>query len=381
MKPVEIVHSGNDYFERLYGIISNAKKEIHLQTYIFDYDDTGRVIGKALKEAALRKVKVYVVLDGYGASSLPKDFISDLMKAGVQFRYFSPMFSLNSLYIGRRLHHKVAVADGTTAIVGGINIADKYRGSEKEFPWLDYAIQVNSQVASSLEIFCRNIFLKKKRFRKIKTPWQFQYPTGEIVRILRNDWLKRKSEISRTYLQTLRKAKDEVIIVGSYFFPGKKFLRTLKNASGKKGVKVKLILSKNQDVPIVRRATRHLYHSLLSNKVEIYEWKRSVLHGKAAVADKEWATIGSFNLNHLSSYGSLELNIEVVSKDFAQSFTAELESVISQCERISQESLLLRHGWFSRFLDLICYYLLRLLSIIVTYLPYKRAFKSFANEE
>lgn len=381
MNPVEIVHSGNDYFERLYGIISNAKKEIHLQTYIFDYDSTGILIGKALKEAALRKVKVYVVLDGYGASALPKSFIDDLTNAGIQFRYFSPMLSLNSLYIGRRLHHKVVVVDRNIAIVGGINIADKYRGTETEFPWLDYAIQVNDQVAASLAIFCRNIFFKKKRFRKIKTPWQFQYPTGEIVRILRNDWLKRKSEVSRTYMQTLRKAKQEVIIVGSYFFPGKKFLRALKKASGQRGVNVKLILSKNQDVPIVRRATRHLYHSLLKNKVDIYEWKKSVLHGKAAVADREWATIGSFNLNHLSSYGSLELNIEVISSDFGRSLTHELTKVIAECELVSKESLLLKYGSFSRFIDWICYFLLRLLSIIVTYLPYKRVFKSFISEE
>lgn len=381
MEGIEIVHSGNDYFERLLEIISKAQKEIHLQTYIFDHDSTGILIGKALREAALRKVKVYLVLDGFGASALPKTFIEELRVAGIQFRYFSPLFSLNSLYIGRRLHHKIIVVDREIAIVGGINIADKYRGNEHEYPWLDYAIQVQGVVVNSLAAFCKSIFLKKKSFHKNKNLWKFQNPNGEVVRILQNDWLKRRSEVRQAYIMALRKAQKEVIIVGSYFFPGKRFLSLIKDTSYKRGVNVKLILSRNQDLPLVRRATRYLYYSLLDHNVEIHEWKKSVMHGKAAVVDGQWITIGSFNLNHLSSYGSLELNIEVVSKNIGQTFTHELESVILQCAHVSQESLQLKYGIFSHFLDFACYVLLRFLSIIVTYLPYKRVFKSFANEE
>jgi len=381
MDEFELVHSGEDYFLRLCEMISKAKNEIHLQTYIFDYDSTGILIGNALKEAAARNVRICVLLDGYGASSLPKNFINDLTKHGIEFRYFSPLFSFNNLYLGRRLHHKVAVMDGTLAMVGGINIADKYRGSKDVYPWLDYAVMVNGNVAQSLQKLCRNIFYREKRFRKTKMLFAFQYKNGERVRILRNDWLKRKSEISKSYIHALRNAKDEMIIVGSYFFPGKRFLRSLKKASLENGVKIQLILSENADVPLIRRATRHLYYSLLKSKIEIYEWKKSVLHGKVAITDKQWTTIGSFNLNHLSSYGSIELNIEINSEKFTNHLSSELEKVIAECEMISQENLDLRNGLFSRILDLFSYYILRLLSIMVTYLPYKRAFKSFIHEE
>lgn len=381
MDEFELVHSGEDYFLRLSEMISNAKSEIHLQTYIFDYDATGILIGNALRDAALRKVKVSVLLDGYGASALPNEFINDLIGHGVEFRYFSPLFSFNNLYLGRRLHHKVAVVDGSVAMVGGINIANKYRGSKDVYPWLDYAVLVKGNLALSLQKLCRNIFYKEKKFKKARMLFAFQYKNGDRARILRNDWLKRKSEISKSYVNALRKAKEEMIIVGSYFFPGKRFLRALNKASNENGVRIKLILSENADVPLIRRATRYLYHSLLKNKIEIYEWKKSVLHGKVAVTDKAWTTIGSFNLNHLSSYGSIELNIELYSTKFSDNLTTELEKIISECERISIESLELKNGVFSRVLDLFSYYLLRLLSILVTYLPYKRVFKSFINEE
>jgi cardiolipin synthase len=77
----------------------------------------------------------------------------------------------------------------------------------------------------------------------------------------------------------------------------------LKKAANK--VKIKLILAGISDVTLSRRATHHIYATLLDNNIELYEWDKTVLHGKAAVVDGI-GPIGSFNLNNLSSYGSLK---------------------------------------------------------------------------
>ena len=145
IKKIELVHSGEDYFSRLRNIISNAQSELHLQTYIFDNSSTALEIIDLLKEAALRNVKIYVLLDSYGSSSLSQGIINGLISHGINIRFFSPLFSYNTFYLGRRLHHKVIVADGTTALIGGINISDKYRGTSTQEAWLDYAIQVESE--------------------------------------------------------------------------------------------------------------------------------------------------------------------------------------------------------------------------------------------
>ncbi|MAO17955.1 MAG: phospholipase, partial [Muricauda sp.] len=127
-KYVELVRSGEDYFLRLEKLIDKAEKEIHIQTYIFENDDTGNRIASCLKKAAQRKVKVYVLLDAYGSAALPNSFAQDLVQHGILLRFFSPLFSLNNFYIGRRMHHKIVVADEKMALIGGINIADKYHG-------------------------------------------------------------------------------------------------------------------------------------------------------------------------------------------------------------------------------------------------------------
>lgn len=374
---VELVHSGEDYFIRLHDIISKAKSEIHLQTYIFENDSTGIKVANALKEAASRNVKVYVLLDGYGSSALSRQFVNDLRSHGIFFRFFSPLFSTNNFYIGRRLHHKVIVVDEKTTLIGGINIADKYRGTATTESWLDYAVQIESgEIGGSLQRLCRTIYFKEKRTSR-KTIKSIMHSVKEAsILVIQNDWLKRKNEIGNSYIKAIRNAKEEIIIVGSYFLPGKRLMSAIKKAS-RKGIKIKIILSGISDIPFVRQATCYLYSSLLKSNIELYEWNNSVLHGKAAVVGGKWATVGSFNLNHLSSYGSIEMNVEINSAEFSKNFTLHLDTVIDQCENITHEIIETRNGFFTKTRNWLSYCIVRMALVIVTYIPHKRFTKLY----
>lgn len=371
-KFIELVHSGEDYFSRLERIILESKIEIHIQTYIFDYDTIGKKIIAALKEAASRNVKIYILLDGFGSFSFPKHILNDLRKNGINIRLFAPLFSASSFYLGRRLHHKVVVSDSKIALIGGINIADKYCGNTTTPCWLDYAVQLNDEkIGVSLSKLCWNIYFKKRRMNRKKIA-SVVYDHGEVsVSVLQNDWLKRKNEILKTYIKFIGEAKNEIVIVGSYFLPGRKLITTLKKAS-RNNVKIKLILSGISDLPMARRASCHLYAKLLRYNIELYEWKSSILHGKATVVDNSWTTIGSFNLNNLSSFGSIEMNVGINSAEFSNNYLLHLNQIMEQCERITPESLELRNGLFSKFLNWVSYWITRIIEITITYLPHKR---------
>ncbi len=372
---LELVHSGEDYFNRLASLIAEAKTEIHIQTYIFENDSTGIKIADLLKAAAARNVKIHILLDGYGSSSLSNKFIKEFTACGISIRFFSPFLSTNNFYIGRRLHHKIVVADSHISLIGGINIGDRYHGSEKEKAWLDYAVEIEStEIAVHLQHLCTAIYYKKKRKGRKKNNYLLRSVQPAAVRILQNDWLKRKNNISKSYIQAIRKSEEEVIIVGSYFLPGRKFTRVLKTAS-QRGVKIKLILSGISDLPLIKRATGFLYTSLLQYNIELYEWNQSVLHGKVAVVDKTLTTIGSFNLNHLSSYGSIELNAEIEAAGFSENLTLHLYNIIEQCEHITLKTIKERKGMFTDFLNWMSYRFLRVALIIATYLPKKRFYR------
>ncbi|MBG6063340.1 cardiolipin synthase [Flavobacterium sp. CG_9.1] len=370
-KNLELVHSGEDYFARLEAIIKQAQFQIYLQMYLFENDTTGTRISTALKEAASRKVKIYVLLDGLGSLSFPSELVKELKNTGINIRFFAPLFSTYTFFIGRRLHSKIVVADAKVALVGGINIAAKYHGSATEEPWLDYAVQLKGEIAKPLQQLCSDIYSKKRRLgnKKIKTVFAMQGDAS--VRILQNDWLKGKNEICDGYIKAIRQAKKEIIIVGSYFLPGIRIIRALKKASKNK-VTIKLILSGKSDLPVTRRATCFLYGKLLNYNIELYEWDKSVLHGKAAVIDGNWSTIGSFNLNNLSSYGSIETNIEINSELFAAMFRTHLYEIIAQCQCITRESLNTKTNIITKCINLISYGITRIIELVVTYTPHKR---------
>ena len=370
-KNLELVYSGKDYFARLEAIIRDAQFEIHLQMYLFENDATGKRIVAALKEAALRKVEIYVLLDGLGSLSFPDELLKDLKFSGINIRFFAPLFSTYTFYLGRRLHRKVVVADAKVALVGGINIADKYHGSTTEKPWLDYAVQLNGEIAKPLQQLCRDKYFKKRELKNTKIKSTFQIQNDTSVRILQNDWLKGKNEICDGYIKSIRQAKKEIIIIGSYFLPGIRIIQALIKASKNK-VTIKLILSGKSDLPMTRRATCFLYDKLLKYNIELYEWDQSVLHGKVAVIDENWSTIGSFNLNNLSSYGSLEMNVEIRSRSFSSEFRTHLNGVISQCQSITKESLKTKTTIMTKFINLFSYVITRMIELVVTYTPYKR---------
>ncbi len=64
---VQFIRGGSEYFSLLIHLINNAKEGIHLQTYIYDDDETGRFAGEALKKAVKRGAEVYLLVDGYAS--------------------------------------------------------------------------------------------------------------------------------------------------------------------------------------------------------------------------------------------------------------------------------------------------------------------------
>lgn len=329
----ELIKGGADYFQLLKKLIDEAEHLIHLQFYIFDPDETGKKIGKALIAAAQRGVKVYILLDAYGSQKLSRNFIKHWTDEGIHFKWFQPFFKSRKFYLGRRLHHKVVVIDSYHSLVCGLNVSDRYNDMPGEKAWLDWALYCRGDVALQLEDICRKRM--KLRAPKIKPVHSVKTDQCEIgIRV--NDWVGRRQEITRTYLKMLKEARHNVIIMTPYFMPGYQFRKSIK-AAAQRGVKVQMILTGDSDIPVAKYAERYMYDWLFRNNIEIWEYQKSVLHGKIAVADKKWATVGSYNVNNLSAYASIELNLEVIDQSLTKTIEKRLQDVMEDdCEQITK---------------------------------------------
>lgn len=339
----ELVRGGKPYFDRLLRIIEAARESIHLQTYIYDDDHTGRLVVAALKEAVKRKVKVYLLADGYASRGMSRGFIHDLREAGIHFRFFNPLFRSRYFYFGRRLHHKVAVADAKYAITGGMNITDRYNDMPGRPAWLDFALYTEGEAARQLCIICwqtwNNYPPSMGPAPCEQTGVSFTIPQEEAceISVRRNDWVRKKNEISATYINMFRSSRSHISILCSYFLPGRVIRRQLVYAA-RRGVRVKVITAGISDVMLSKYAERYLYSWLLRNNIELYEYQPGVLHGKIAVCDDQWLTIGSYNINDISAYASIELNMNVRHAGLAKEAGNALQQIADRdCIRITKE--------------------------------------------
>lgn len=68
--------------------MDRAQHDIYLETYIHEDDATGQRIADALKRAASRGVKVYVLIDDYGSQNLPRSMRARLRTDGEKILTF-----------------------------------------------------------------------------------------------------------------------------------------------------------------------------------------------------------------------------------------------------------------------------------------------------
>lgn len=314
-------------------MIAEAKKTVHLQTYIFEEDAFGTKVKEALLAAAAKGVNVSLLVDAVGSSHLSDAFAAELGSGGVEFCRFNPIGIKNGLSMwGRRLHHKVLLADDA-ALIGGINVVSETYLTEA-CPHLDFAVHIGGDICNELRSYCDSLFQKasgKKEASSKKT----KFRSDRSVRISVSDWILHRWEISHRYVHLVKVARADLLIINSYFFPSKKFMKQLAAAAAR-GVRVRLILPKYSDWPSYVLATQYMYDYFLKNGIEIYQWKNSILHGKLATVDDSFTTIGSFNLNFTGYQQNLELNVDLYSIPFTGVVNQQAERWIAEsCEKIT----------------------------------------------
>lgn len=317
---IELLKSGAAYFPALAAAIESARTEIHLQTYIYEDDGTGRKIAMALIRAARRGVAVRILLDGFGSKEfLSSAALSDLREAGARVLVFRPWQRLTKFrpHRLRRMHRKLAVIDGRLAFVGGINIVDDFEKPRATHGRLDYAVSVEGPLLEEIHSAACSLWGRvswshlKQRWRPARKIEPVTDARGAVhAELLLRDNFKHRREIEHAYLEAIQAAKSEILVANAYFFPGRSFREALA-AAVKRGVRVVLFLQGKVEYWLQHYASRALYADLLRAGIEIHEYHLSYLHAKVAVIDGAWLTVGSSNIEPLSLLLAEEANIVV----------------------------------------------------------------------
>lgn len=339
---VTLLRSGAEYFPALTEAIGLAEREIWLEAYIFADDDTGRAIADALIAAARRGVTVRVLVDGWGARHfLTRALEQHLAGGGVDLLKYRPEVSpwhFRSHRL-RRLHRKLCQVDGRIAFVGGINVIDDMNTPGHKPPRIDFAVCVRGHllvpIMQTMQRVWAIVEIAQLRYSDISL-----FPEEEpavdagtqVAKFTIRDNLRYRRDIERAYLAGLRTARREILIATAYFFPGVRFRRALINAAAR-GVKVTLLLQARVEYRLLHYASRALYGQLLAAGIAIQEYHHSFLHAKVAVADAQWATVGSSNIDPYSFLMAREANVFVRDAVFASGLRVELLAMIESGSR------------------------------------------------
>lgn len=334
---IQLLRNGVEYFPALEQAINEAQHHVYLQSYIYEADQIGLRIGEAMMQAVARGVAVYVLIDGFGSKALTVAYIESLRAAGVHLMIYRQKISPWTLKKTRlrRLHQKVVVVDDSIAFVGGINIIDDHNVPHQIAPRLDYAVRVQGallpEIANSVKKLWQHLAWRhfhNKPIANLDTPTPSSYPNAGIeAAFVTRDNIMHRRDIEAAYLKAIHSAKQEILIANAYFIPGRRFRRALLSAA-KRGIKVKLLLQGRKEY-FLMFATHAFYNVFLKNGIEIYEYRKSFMHSKVAVIDRQWATVGSSNIDPFSLFLAREANIFVKDKDFASTLQQDIMMTIN----------------------------------------------------
>ena len=372
---IELLENGDEYYPAVFAAIEKAKSKIILETFIWFEDNVGRQLHKVLLSAARRGVNIEVLLDGYGSPDLSDDFVHALTSAGVMFRYYDPRKPLFGMRTNlfRRMHRKIVVIDGEVAFVGGINYSAEHVTNYGPEAKQDYAVKVEGPVVQDIYQFVLSNLPENEQarrwWRRRRQQAEENTIPGEAQALfVWRDNEEHRDDIERHYLKMLANAKKEVIIANAYFFPGYRLLHAMRNAA-RRGVRVKLIVQGEPDMPIVKVGARLLYNYLVKGGVQVFEYLRRPLHGKVALMDDHWATVGSSNLDPLSLSLNLEANLIIHDRQFNQTLRDNLNRLIREdCKQVD-ESMMPRRTWWNLSKSVLAFHFLRHFPALVGWLP------------
>lgn len=336
---IALLHCGADYFPALIAAFDAARVEIYLETYIFADDDTARAVKQALARAVSRGVAVNLMTDWVGTGNAASRALQrECDAAGIDHRSFNPWFVRGIA----RMHRKLCVVDRRIAFLGGLNIVDDMHDDDDPrialpAPRWDFGVRIVGPLVATIHwemavhwARLGNLSWRTRwaTFREQRRRRHEDISKPMVAALVVRDNLRNRRTIQTAYLKALGSARHSALLANPYFAPGRKMRNGLATAA-RRGVAVTLLLGvgqyRFQDV-----IARSYYPKLLKCGVRIVEYRKTQLHGKVAVIDDRWATVGSSNYDGFSLFVNQEANAVVLDPAFAQTLRGHIEAGIAE---------------------------------------------------
>ncbi len=333
---VELLIDAAAHYDAWLAAIRGAQQRVLLENYIIRDDEVGRAFRDALVERAQSGVFVAVVADWVGCLGQSRhSFWAPLRAAGGEVRVFNPPQLGQPFGWISRDHRKLLVVDGVHGFLSGVCISAKWLGDPARNvpPWRDTGVALHGPAVAELEAaFAQSwseIGAALRQFVPLPEP---ATAAGNVsLRLIATQ--PATAGMYRLDQLIASMARKTLWLTDAYFVGLAPYVQALL-AAARDGVDVRLLVPGSSDIPAVASMSRSGYRPLLKAGIRVFEWNGSMLHAKTAVADGQWARVGSSNLNIASWLSNRELDVAVEDAGFAGQLAAQYEKDLGNATEI-----------------------------------------------
>lgn len=346
--------------------INIAKKNIKMIFYIWKLGGLVDKVVESLISASIRGVYCRLIIDSSGSIDFFKSINAKLMRnAGI---YLTEALKINLIYIfirrmDIRQHRKIILIDDYISYTGSMNMVDSFFFKKKDGSWKDIMIRMEGALSNYFNIifsydwvietgkYIQPYFIKNKnkKFKKNKY----------IVRMLVSGLGFSNNLIQKELISYIYSAKKNIMLTTPYLVPSNDLLNAFCKVS-KRGVKVNIILPKNNDSFLVDWVSRSFFNKLIKSGVLIHQFQKGILHTKTILIDKKLSILGTLNIDMRSLYINFEIIFIINNNIFGKNIYLLQKKYITKSKLINLNLWIYRPYW-QCFFEKVFYFLHSLL--------------------
>ena len=338
---VDLLVDGSETYRRIHAEIEKAESYLLVLFYKVVDDRAGRELKKLLIRKALQGVKVYFVFDEFGSRTIQGAYLRDLRQAGIEaWPFRTAQGWRHSLQLNFRNHRKIVVVDGKVALVGGMNIADKYLGLSPLYgSWRDTHVALQGPAVLGVQLAFTEDYYWATRGAIPEVSWQPQSaPAGSLVcTYLSTGPVDSQPLGLMFYLECIQAARQRLWLASPYFAPDSSLVNALRIAA-LRGVEVKILIPPGHFEPHMRLAALSYLPELKGTGIQLYEYP-NYNHSKVLLVDDWLAWVGSSNLDNRSLRLNFEGNLVVVGREFALQMERMLRRDLGLARHLDRDEL------------------------------------------